>query len=204
MSLPYQSLLTLQAYADGELEGAERDDAEKLLQESEQARHFVESLGVLGHGVRAADALDAHAFPDMVPSVMRAVDAEASIAEAIHGRGSKVHAPEPTRPPAQVTSLAAQREKRAQRSQIVVMIGALALAAAGILYVRGRHEADAEHAAAQAKHGPVVPQNEAEKGVEVHDIDSNSQSQVSVFYLPASGKNAASSVVVWIDDKGAP
>jgi hypothetical protein len=205
MSLPFESLLTLQAYADGELEGTEQAAAEKLLEESEEARAFVESLGVLGIASRAAYALEAEAAPeiDVVSAVMARIEADTA---PVVSDGARV------------TSLAAERSKRARTSQAVVIIGALALAAAGILYVRGHHEAERQaerQAEGQAERQAEGPKPElaqttpaadkaAEKGVEVHDIDSNGQSQVSVFYLPASGGNTASSVVVWIDDKGAP
>ncbi len=183
MSLPFESLLTLQAYADGELEGTEQSAAQKLLEESEEARAFVESLGVLGVASRAAHALGSPVEVDVVSAVMARIEAE-------------------TAPVVTVTSLAAERSKRARKSQAVVLLGALALAAAGILYVRGHREVEGPKA--ELAQTTPAPDKAAEKGVEVHDIDSNGQSQVSVFYLPASGGNTASSVVVWIDDKGAP
>jgi len=185
MSLPFESLLTLQAYADGELEGTEQSAAQKLLEESEEARAFVESLGVLGVASRAAHALCTPLEIDVVSAVMARIEAETApvVTDGAH-----------------VTSLAAERSKRARKSQAVVILGALALAAAGILYLRGHREVEGpKPELAQV----TAPDKASEKGVEVHDIDSN-QSQVSVFYLPASGGNTASSVVVWIDDKGAP
>lgn len=187
MSLPFESLLTLQAYADGELEGTEQSAAQKLLEESEEARAFVESLGVLGVASRAAHALGAPLEVDVVSAVMARIEAETSpvVTDGVR-----------------VTSLAAERSKRARKSQAVVLLGALAFAAAGILYVRGHREVEGPKPSL-AQTTPA-PDHASEKGVEVHDIDSNGQSQVSVFYLPASGGNTASSVVVWIDDKGAP
>lgn len=195
MSLPFESLLTLQAYADGELEGTEREAAEDLVRSDDRARAFVESLSVLGHATRAAQSLEPLPHIDVVEAVMREVDVR-EVAPSIE-RLKPTNSPAP-----QVSNLAFERERRAQRSQVAVMIGALAIAAAGILYVRGRHEAETSKPVAQAIQS--TPGVASEKGVEVNDIDSNGKSQVSVFYLPASGVNAASSVVVWIDDKGAP
>ncbi len=183
MSLPGSDFLILQAYADGELEGTELAAAEKLVAENADARAFVESLVVLGYGVRAAHELEPLPAIDLTSAVMGKLEAE-PVAQV--------------RPAASVTSLAAQRERRAQKSQVVVMIGALALAAAGILYLRGRGEETPKPEVAS-----VVPTPSA-SGVEVSNIDSSGDKNVSVFYLPASGGNAASSVVVWIDEKGAP
>lgn len=182
MSLPGSDFLILQAYADGELEGTELAAAEKLVAENADARAFVESLVVLGYGVRAAHELEPLPAIDVTSAVMGKLEAE-PVAQV--------------RPAASVTSLAAQRERRAQKSQVVVMIGALALAAAGILYLRGRGEETPKPEVAS------VPTPSA-SGVEVSNIDSSGDKNVSVFYLPASGGNAASSVVVWIDEKGAP
>jgi len=185
MSLPGSELLTLQAYADGELEGPELAAAEKLVAESAEARAFVESLAVLGYGVRAAHALEELPAIDVTSAVMESLDEVPSAAKT-------------ARPAASVTSLAAQRERRAQKSQVVVAIGALALAAAGILYLRGRGDEPHKAEVAQADTKPAA------SGVEVSNIESSNDKNVSVFYLPASGGNAASSVVVWIDEKGAP
>lgn len=187
MSLPGSELLNLQAFADGELDGDELAAAEKLVAENDDARAFVESLVVLGHGVRAAEDTVAMPSIDLADAIMAKIDdAPAAAAPSV-------------RPAAAVTSLAAQRERRAQKSQVVVAIGALALAAAGILYLRGRGADDT----AKPEVAQVTPSPSA-SGVEVSDIESNDDKNVSVFYLPASGGNAASSVVVWIDEKGAP
>jgi hypothetical protein len=173
------TLLMLQAYADGELDGDELVEAEQLLRESAHARAFVESLGVLTHAARAAVALDPIPDVDLTDAIFAKIEA----------------APPVARPAAAASSLAAARDRRAKRSQMVVVVGALAMAAAGILFLRGRSAEPGKAEMAQAGQ---------DRGVEVSSIDSNDDSNVSVFYLPASGGNAASSVVVWIDDKGAP
>jgi hypothetical protein len=82
------------------------------------------------------------------------------------------------------------------------VVGALALAAASLFYARARSEAPHVGPVALATPSAIEPVG-AEQGVEVRAIDSDETSQVSVFYLPA-GVNMSSSVVVWIDDKGAP
>jgi len=178
MSLPMTTLLMLQAYADGELDGDELAEAERVLDESAHAREFVSSLGVLTHAARAAVALEPLPEVDLADAIFAKIDAEPS-----------------ARAPSAVSSLAAARDRRAKRSQMVVVVGALAMAAAGILFLRGRNAEPGKAEVAQAGQ---------DRGVEVSSIDSNDDSNVSVFYLPASGGNAASSVVVWIDDKGAP
>ena len=206
MSLPDDTMLTLQAYADGELEGPELEAAEMLLRENDEARAFVESIGILGHGIDAAYALEPLPTVDLTDAILRKVEAAERETEPDVGRDISVSRPGVPMPgvprkSSEVTSLALAREKRAQRSQIALVVGALAMAAAGIVYFRGQHETSKPEVAS------VAPESAAaagERGVEVHDIDSSEKNQVSVFYLPASGGNAASSVVVWIDDKGAP
>ncbi len=189
MSLPEETVLLLSAYADGELEDDERIGAEALLRESHEARAFVASLALLGQAVRAADSVDAPAPVDLTDTIMAAV---ARLPEAT--------ASDPAAP-AQVRSLSAERAKRARRSQLVLAVGALAVAAAGLFTLRSRGLLP--HGGEVAQTSPSALSPPTEKGVEVRDIDSDEKSQVSVFYLPA-GVNMASSVVVWIDEKGAP
>lgn len=211
MSLPDDTMLTLQAYADGELEGSELEAAETLLGENEEARAFVESIGILGHGIDAAYALDRLPTVDLTEAILRKVESaeretEPDVSRDISVSRPGVPMPGAPRKSSEVTSLALAREKRAQRSQIAMVVGALAMAAAGIVYFRGQHENNKPEVAAVSPESAGQPSSAAagERGVEVHDIDSSEKNQVSVFYLPASGGNAASSVVVWIDDKGAP
>lgn len=211
MSLPDDTMLTLQAYADGELEGPELEAAESLLRENDEARAFVESIGILGHGIDAAYALEPLPLVDLTDAILRKVEAAERETEPDVGRDISVSrpgvpVPGVPRKSSEVTSLALAREKRAQRSQIALVVGALAMAAAGIVYFRGQHESQKPEVASVAAEStsPGAAASAGERGVEVHDIDSSEKNQVSVFYLPASGGNAASSVVVWIDDKGAP
>lgn len=188
MSLSHEDLLLLSALADGELEEGEDEAALALLARSPEARAFTESLAVLGHAVQAANALQPAPAIDLADAIMARLPTEAAPSEA----------PAASAP---VRSLSEARARRARTSQVAVAVGALALAAATFFYARARHEAPVGPVAL-ATPSAVEPAG-AEKGVEVRAIDSDETSQVSVFYLPA-GANMSSSVVVWIDDKGAP
>lgn len=191
MSLTHEHYLLLSALADDELSGDERTDALCLLEESPKARAFVASLSVLGHAVHGAAALGATPQVDLADAIMAQIAAETPAASAT-----------PAATPATPLSLSEARARRAQASRVAAAIGALALAAAGLFYVRAHHAETAVGPVARVTPSSAEPAD-AEKGVEVRVIDSDETSQVSVFYLPA-GANMASSVVVWIDDKGAP
>ncbi len=195
MSLSHEDYLLLSALADGELGEGEHEAALALLARSPEARAFTESLAVLGHAVVAADALRP------APSIDLAVGIMARLPAALPA-ATEASASEAPAPGAPVRSLSEARARRARTSQVAVAVGALALAAATFFYARARHEAPAVGPVALATPSAVEPAG-AEKGVEVRAIDSDETSQVSVFYLPA-GANVSSSVVVWIDDKGAP
>lgn len=195
MSLSHEDLLLLSALADGELEEGEDEAALALLARSPEARAFTESLAVLGHAVQAANALQPAPAIDLADAIMARLPTEAAPSEA---PAAQLSAPAASAP---VRSLSEARARRARTSQVAVAVGALALAAATFFYARARHEAPVGPVAL-ATPSAVEPAG-AEKGVEVRAIDSDETSQVSVFYLPA-GANMSSSVVVWIDDKGAP
>lgn len=201
MSLSSENMLTLMAYADGELEGDERTEAERLMATDPDAVRFVEQIAglgelvELGHDDRSAETI---AKFDVADSVMHRV---ALTTDA--------------RPAAKVTSLAAAREKRAveagaRPSGSGLKIGAgiaAALALAASIAVFAQHR-NAETPMAKA---PVVPAVQVPgspspastvggTGVEVSTVNSPSNS-VSVFYLP-SANELSTSVVVWVDETG--
>ncbi|HRG99704.1 MAG TPA: hypothetical protein PLR99_25835 [Polyangiaceae bacterium] len=194
MSLSHEQYLLLSALADGELGDDEHEAAVALLAESADARTFTESLALLGQAVQAAGALEPAPSVELVDAIMARLPTEAAAGETL--------ASPPAAQAAPVRSLAEARARRARASQFAVAVGALAIAAASLFYARARHEAPSVGPVALATPSAVEPVG-AEKGVEVRAIDSDETSQVSVFYLPA-GANMSSSVVVWIDDKGAP
>jgi len=161
----------------------------------EQADHDGQQLRQLpGQAVQAAGALEPAPSVELVDAIMARLPTEAAAGETL--------ASPPAAQAAPVRSLAEARARRARASQFAVAVGALAIAAASLFYARARHEAPSVGPVALATPSAVEPVG-AEKGVEVRAIDSDETSQVSVFYLPA-GANMSSSVVVWIDDKGAP
>lgn len=201
MSLTSENMLTLMAYADGELEGDERTKAEKLLASEPDAVRFVEQIGglgdlvQLGHEDRSASAI---AKFDIADSVM-ALTKEAKPAAA---------APK-------VSSLAAAREKRANAASEKEQRGsglkigagiaaALALAASVFVFAQHRTEetpmAKAPVPAAQPTGTPASAASVAGTGVDVSTVNSPSNS-VSVFYLP-SANELSTSVVVWVDETG--
>jgi anti-sigma factor RsiW len=197
MSLSSENMLKLMAYADGELEGDERTEAEKLLATDPDSVRFVEQLGGLGDLVElgyAAKSGKAVAKFDIADQVM-------SLAK-----------------PATVTSLAAAREKKAEKSKKegggakvgVAVVAILALAASVFLVTQHRSDETpmakapaARDTAAQAAPATTVASTVAPNngpGVEVSTVNSPGNS-VSVFYLPTANE-LSTSVVVWVDETG--
>jgi hypothetical protein len=203
MSLSQETVLELMALADGELDGEARARAEKLIEESDEARQVVESMRSPAIGAWLDTAMagraDEAGADHIVDAVMRKVDAR----EEDGG----------------VVRLADARAKRASRAQVAVagVCAVLALAAGIVLYVRSVADSGADHAPVASA---TIPQVDIEptasmaaqaptpkQAVEVDEIDSPSRG-VSVFEIPAGGPTAAAkasppSVVIWIDDEEA-
>jgi hypothetical protein len=125
MSLSRETMLALMAYADGELEGKERDRVDALLTKSEEARRVVGAMrggavGVWLAGTAAGAAAGARgAHPAAHPAD--------GIADAVMARVAHERT---------VVSLGAAREKRAARVRTAGGIAVIAALAAGIaLYV---------------------------------------------------------------------
>jgi anti-sigma factor RsiW len=194
MSLSSENMLKLMAYADGELEGDERTEAEKLLATDPESVRFVEQLGGLGDLVElgyAAKSGKAVAKFDIADQVM-------SLAK-----------------PATVSSLAAAREKKSKKegggAKVgVAVVAILALAASVFLVTQHRSDETpmakapaARDTAAQAAPATTVASTVAPSngpGVEVSTVNSPGNS-VSVFYLPTANE-LSTSVVVWVDETG--
>ena len=191
MSLSSENMMKLMAYADGELEGAERTEAEMLLVSSVGAVTFIEQIAVLGelvelgHDDRVGKTIEAF---DVAEAVMAAVKRDA--AESLQARTEKSN----------VTSFAAAREKK--RSSLKLGAGiaaALALAASVFVFVQHRNE---ETPMAVA---PTPAANGSGSGVNGASgtgvaIESAGKS-VRVFYLPTANE-LSTSVVVWVDETG--
>ena len=204
MSLSSENMLKLMAYADGELEGDERTEAEKLLATDPDSIRFVEQLGGLGDLVGlgyAAKTGKTVAKFDIADQVM-SLAAEAK--------------------PAKVSSLAAAREKKSQKGSGakvgVAIVAVLALAAS--IFVVAQHRSDetpmAKAPAAQGERArdtaaqpapattvaslPSTVSGSSGAGVDVSTVNSPGNS-VSVFYLPTANE-LSTSVVVWVDETG--
>lgn len=189
-----EQMLELMAYADGELDGAARSAVEARLASDPEAARFVAELGGLGGLVRegfevSAEADRVAAF-DVADVVMARVANEASTTSASvdAARGS-------------VRSLESARARR--RAPVVpVMVGLLAVAAAGFLVLR-KPAATPMAGIPQPAKNEAVAVNEPRAdgpGVEVEAVES-SGSAVSVFYLPGASE-LSTSVVVWVDETG--
>jgi anti-sigma factor RsiW len=190
VSLSSDNMMKLMAYADGELEGAERTEAEMLLASNVDAVSFIEQVAGLGElvelGYEARTAKAIKSF-DVADAVMAAVkDADQKDA--------------PVRPAA-VTSLAAAREKKAAAAAPRFKVGvgiAAALALAASVFVFVQHRADeTPMAIAPPPAQPGAPSGVPGTGVAVESAGKS----VSVFYLPTANE-LSTSVVVWVDETG--
>ncbi len=191
MSLSSENMMKLMAYADGELEGAERIEAEMLLASDADAATFIEQvagLGTLlelGHQDRLGKTLAAF---DVTAAVMGAIArerpaaAETARATTVAGGGANVR------------SLAAAREKKSGGLKIGVGVAAaLALAASVFLFTQHRND-ETPMAVAPA---PAVQQAQGSSGIVVESAGKS----VSVFYLPTESE-LSTSVLVWVDETG--
>jgi anti-sigma factor RsiW len=201
MSISSENMLKLMAYADGELEGEERKEAEKLLATDPDSVRFVEQIAGLGeivargHAVRSGKAI---ATFDVADAVMAAVKET---------------------PVAKVASLAAAREKAAEKRAMSpgMKLGAgvaAALALAASIFVFAQHRTDetpmAKAPVTSPSPQPIPYPNGANAqaavntspglGVEVNTVNSPGNS-VSVFYLPTANE-LSTSVFVWVDESG--
>ncbi len=185
--LEMDRMTKLMAYADGELEGDERLEVEKLIATDAEAARFVRELGTLGDYMRLG-------YEDAVAPDLAKVDLTGAIMDAV--AEEKI---EPHRPVAadNVRSLDAQR---ARRRTIVVTVAAItALAASIFMLMRPKEEAPLAKAPAAPEPSAVVASTGG-AGVEVEAVESPGHS-VSVFYLP-SANELSTSVVVWVDETG--
>ena len=190
MSLSSERMMQLMAYADGELEGAERTEIEKLLESNEEARRVVDAMGPLGDFVRLG-------HEEKVAPIVAKVNLTDAIMKKV----------EEDKPATNVRSLDAARTKR--RNLGVGVVAALALAAS-VFFVMQDKPAEKPMAAKPVQTAPA-PQQMASNdlpsvnattsaGVEVEAVESPGHS-VSVFYLPTANE-LSTSVTVWVDETG--
>ncbi|MBX3234414.1 MAG: zf-HC2 domain-containing protein [Labilithrix sp.] len=183
--------MKIMAYADGELEGAERAEVERWMREDAEAVLFANDLAELGDfvqtGHRASKDAKAIAAFDVADAVMAKVEAE-PIEKAAESAGK-------------VVPIGAARAKQAKasskRGAAMWIAAGLALAASIFLVTRGKEEAPMARTTT-----PLVqpsPQNAAAANVTVE----NPGQSVSVFYLPNETNSVTTSVVVWVDESGA-
>jgi hypothetical protein len=204
MSMSSERMMKLMAYADGELEGADKAEIEKLVESNEEAARVVNAmLGLgdfvrVGHEDKVAPIVAKHDRVNLTDAIMKSVE-KAEI--------------EPAKPVSNVSSLDAARAKK--RNVGVGIVAALALAAS-IFFVMQEKPAEKPMAAkptpvspAQTQKAPAPQQmasNEAptvnattSAGVEVQAFESPGHS-VSVFYLPTANE-LSTSVTVWVDEE---
>jgi hypothetical protein len=196
MSLSHQTVLQLMALADGELHGADRERAEQLVAENEEARRIVETMrgGEINTWL-GETMLDRAAGADGIAGAVMAKI----------GSGA-------------VVSLADRRARKSPRWQVMVTAATatVALAAGVAAYVHSASVQPNERAPVASVGIPPVDFQASSAlaqqagpagadGVEVNEIDAPSRG-VSVFEIPAAAAAAAaspqrgSSVVVWVDE----
>jgi hypothetical protein len=205
--LTNKQMMQLMAFADGELEGAEKDEIAALIEKDRDASDLLAEMGHLGDAVRVIEprALPSLDSFDIADAVMAKLDAK-SEAPAKNADEDKLR----------VVSLEAAREKR---RRVGVFVGTAIALAAGIALVVRTHPNEEPQATSGlavksidsiAVPSPKSPPASSEasqqvanaaaepSGVEVNVADSP-QTGVSVFYLPGANATGASAVV-WIDD----
>lgn len=195
--LSSETMMKLMAYADGELDDAEKSDVEALLAKSSEAKQFVAQIMGLG-GIVAAlheGQNETIARFDIADAVMAkveeapAVSRRGEIAGGAAGRGIR-----------SISSLEIARARRASQMKVTGgIVGALALAAAVFLVARDKETPMAKAPSVVAANNDSS-MNNAGPGVEVDVVQSEGNS-VSVFYLPSSNE-LSTSVVVWVDETG--
>jgi anti-sigma factor RsiW len=190
VSLSSDSMLKLMAYCDGELEGAERTEAEMLLASNVDAVAFIEQIAGLGelvergHEARSGKAVASFDVADAVMALVKEEDKKDVT-------------------PSVVTSLAVARarEKKAAWSSALKIGGgiaaALALAASIFFFVQHRAEETPMAVSPTPTAAQPGPNGAPGTGVAVESAGKS----VSVFYLPTVNE-LSTSVVVWVDETG--
>lgn len=206
-TLSKETLLDLMAYADGELEGADRERIEKLVADSAEAKAFVANLETLGASIRLAGDKEPTITLDGIADTVlaraereerRAHTQKRIVVDLDQVRAGAVRAP--------------KKRSAGWATPVAVAAGVLALAASITMLMRDEKpgaSTDPQRGAPPSATQPSPPQPKEmlaalTEGVDVETVDA--PQAVSVFYVPAMnavGANA-SSVVVWIEDEVKP
>lgn len=224
-------MLKIMAYADGELEGAERDEVEAWIAEDGASVRFANELAGLGDLVKlgfdhSKDSKAVASF-DIADAVMAQVakttneknardEEKKASASSSTSKSSPASAASASAAP--VISLEAARARRNTRVGIVVA-AALAVAASVFMVMKdkGAEQPMARTQPATTEVSPATnpspamtvaannPSANAPNGangtVEVN-VEQTPGSSVSVFYVPSETESLSTSVVVWVDDQG--
>lgn len=205
MTMSSERMMKLMAYADGELEGADKAEVEKLVASDEEAARVVNAMLGLGdfvregHDAKVAPVVGKHDRVDLTDAIMKAVakaEIEPAKAETKKAAGN-------------VSSLDAARAKK--RNVGVGVVAALALAASVFFVMQNKPEEKPMASRPKPVPTQVSPQQMASvelpsvnattsAGVEVEAVESPGHS-VSVFYLPTANE-LSTSVTVWVDETG--
>lgn len=145
MSLDREEQMLVMQLADGELDGAEREQAMRLVEARPEAAALLAELGFVGDWARESQR-DGNKIADRFDI---ATDLEAQVSsrqpmvlDAARGDDREMIRIERHEAPPQVTSLDAERKRRAaRRTQIGAVVGALAVAAAALLVVQSQDRA---------------------------------------------------------------
>ena len=175
MSLDSETMMKLMAYADGELEGADRAEVEKLLLKEPDAARFiadVANLGTYAEEIHASRDAKAVAKIDLTNAIMAKVEKPAA---------------------AKVVPISGARKKKVSGPVIGGIVAAMALAASIFLFAKPE-----ETPMAKAPPPAPAPQPDTVPGIEVDTADSPGQ-KVQVFYGPGKTE-MQTSVVIWVDD----
>ena len=194
MSLSSENMMKLMAYADGELEGADLEEAQRLLATDPDSVRFVEQIAGLGQVV-------ARGYEEGTGKTVARFDVADSVMALTKGESN-------------VRSLESARAKRSNSMKVGAGIAA-ALALAASLFLFAQHRTD-EAPMASNNNAPAAQVGQAGQGgaanptvaavstsgtgVSVSTVNSPGNA-VSVFYLPMANE-LSTSVVVWVDETG--
>jgi anti-sigma factor RsiW len=197
MSLSSANMMKLMAYADGELEGDELEEAQKLLATDPDSVRFVEQIAglgglvALGHENAAGKTIAKFDVTDAVMASVKDAKAAPKVGSLAGARAARE-----------------ARENKKESNGLKVGAGIVAvLALAASVFLVAQHRTDetpmakAPSVATQPGTQPSASTMAANSaGVDVSTVNSPGNS-VSVFYLPTANE-LTTSVVVWVDETG--
>jgi hypothetical protein len=178
MSLDEQQMLDVMAYADGELEGEERERVAKMIADEKDAAELFASIGAIGDGVRSS--FDVPKI-DVGDAVMREI---------------------------KPNDLDKARIKRTARARMTVVgASLLAIAAAVAFYMHQQAKETTGQNTPPTPSSQTVLASSSATGVEVDFVDTPTPVSVFYVpaektTMGAEGKTTDTppSVVVWVDD----